>query len=134
MVGNPWACKKQIGFMGEHVSGFQEAQEDESLLQGFWPSITGQFFTIWPDQDAENVAWDAEAEAALIEDATTMGSNGDSASGADKSKKRQRKKKKAPCMPPVFASHAEWVQTRTKVRPCCVSHPLPSALAVNPHS
>jgi hypothetical protein len=103
--------------MGERVSGFQDAQEDESLLQGFWPSITGQFFTIWPDQDAEN----AEAEEALVGDAITMASSGNSASGTDKAKKRRRKKKKAPRVPPVFASHEEWVQTRTKVCPFRVS-------------
>ena len=84
--------------MKERVPAFKEAQGEEALLADFWPSLMGQFFAIWPDQDVENADWDnLEAEIGEVDSgAVDSGASGpkEADSGSGKPGKQTRKKKK----------------------------------------
>ncbi|RXW12572.1 hypothetical protein EST38_g13278 [Candolleomyces aberdarensis] len=111
MVGKAWGSRRQCSFLRGRRQEFAASQGDRSLTRQFWPNLVGDFFAIWKNQEIENDDFTKEAEEDAVAAATSEGK--DNKNGGTKAKGR-RTKVKPPRIPPVFASHDEWVADRTR--------------------
>ncbi|KAJ2913225.1 hypothetical protein MD484_g7189, partial [Candolleomyces efflorescens] len=112
MVAKAWGSRRQCAFLTGRGRAFLTHQGDKALARQFWPELVGDFFTIWPDQEAENADFDREAEEDAKGDEAAKTAPNES-QPSEKRAKRKRAKAKTPRVPPVFETHEQWVSDRT---------------------